>query len=88
MGTSTPLSYDRRGTARLRSLGVVIGPLEAVVFGPANGVPAAKLLVIALAPDRLLAHQAARAVEAGMAPWRAERVMLVLDRLLQFRAAA
>src|SRR5262249_42508216 len=76
-----------RGLFRVFSPRIVVGTGEFAILGCAAAVPALELLALALALHRVFADKAARAVEAGMAPWRAERVVFVVRRRRQFRAA-
>src|SRR5262249_39272122 len=76
---------DHRDT---RPVGKVIDVRKSAIFRRALPVTALNALALSLAPHRLFADQAARAVEAGMAPRRAERVMLVLDRRRELHPAA
>jgi hypothetical protein len=61
--------------------------LEPTIFCPAGGVPAAQSLLVVLAPDCILTDATARTVEARVTSRRAERVMMILDRDLELRAA-
>jgi hypothetical protein len=51
-------------------------------------VSATEALMLGLAAHRLFAHEAAMPVKDGMAPGRAERMVLVVDRSRELGAAA
>src|SRR6516225_3777574 len=66
----------------------LINMRKSAIFGLADSVPATKALPVALASHLVFADQTPRAVEARVAAWGAEGVVLVLDRHLELRAAA
>ena len=66
----------------------LINMRKSAIFGLAGSVPATKALPVALASHLVFADQTPRAVEARVAAWGAEGVVLVLDRHLELRAAA
>ena len=66
----------------------LINMRKSAIFGLAGSVPATEALPVALASHLVFADQTPRAVEARVAAWGAEGVVLVLDRHLELRAAA
>jgi hypothetical protein len=50
------------------------------IFVPAGFMAVFDALIVALAPHRIFADEAAMPVKDGMAPGRTERMVLVVDR--------
>jgi hypothetical protein len=86
MRVSTPLVCIGRVIGRLRRLEAV-NVRETLVLRRAGLVPAPEPLLVALAPDRLLANQAPGTIETGMTPASAKSAAKVVRRLRKLRPA-
>src|SRR4249919_141769 len=68
--------------------GIVENMRKTPIFVLAGFMAIFEALIVALAPHRIFADEAAMPVKDGMAPRRTKRVMLVVDRSREFGAAA
>jgi hypothetical protein len=67
--------------------GIVENMRKTPIFVLADSMAVFEALIVALAPHRIFADEAAMPVKDGMAPGRTERMVLVVDRSRELGAA-